>query len=183
PAQILAGAARALDGAREGERDVQREDPLVARQLLVGREEVGRRRLRRRRELPRRAQPLVELARGELDVVAEALLAEPDVERDEPPVRVPGRPLREVRRRVEDDRGVRGVEQHQDVAAEPAASRTAATRTSSGSSLPTTATAPASSIPSTSRSPAAAVRPTIATSGHAARTRSVTFTPSRPGRR
>ncbi len=89
-------------------RDVQREDALVAGELFVGGEEVSRGRLGSRRRLLGRLQPLVERVRRELDVVAEALVAEADVERDDPPVGEPLRCLGEIGRRVDDDRGVLG---------------------------------------------------------------------------
>src|SRR5918912_691040 len=79
----------------------------ATRALLVGREEVLRRRLRGGRELRRRAQARVELLRSELDVVAVALVAEAHVQRDDAPVREALRRLGEVGRRVEDDRGIR----------------------------------------------------------------------------
>ena len=66
---------------------LQRVDALVAGELLVDREKVAGRRLRRRRQLGHRAEPGVELLRPDLDVVAPALLAEADVERHHAPVR------------------------------------------------------------------------------------------------
>ena len=48
-AELLGGAARALDRARQLRRHVQREDPRVAAELFVRAQEVRRRRLRRRR--------------------------------------------------------------------------------------------------------------------------------------
>jgi len=89
---------------------VNGQDPLVSGQLLVGGEEVGRSRLRCRGRLPTGAEPLVERLRSELDVVAEALVAKADVERNDPPVREALGRVGEVGRRVDDDRGVLGVE-------------------------------------------------------------------------
>jgi hypothetical protein len=51
-------------------------------------------------------EPTVELLGGQVDVVAIALPVEVDVERYDAPVRKPLGRLREVGRRVEDDRGV-----------------------------------------------------------------------------
>ena len=81
-----------------------------AAELLVGGEEVARRRLRRRRQSARRAQAGVELVGPELDVVAVALVAEADVERHDAPVGEALRCVGEVRGRVEDDRRVLGGE-------------------------------------------------------------------------
>src|SRR2546429_2312824 len=97
---------------RELPRDVHREDPLVAGQLLVGGQEVARRRLRGRRGLRRGLQPLVEGGRRELDVVAIALVTEAHVERDDTPVWEALRRLREVGGRVDDERRVRGGQGH-----------------------------------------------------------------------
>ena len=91
-----------------------------ADELLVDREEIRRRRLRRGRQLGRGAQPAVELGRAEVDVVAQALVAETDVERDDPPVGKALDRLREVGRRVEHDRGVVGVQLHQRRLPDPA---------------------------------------------------------------
>ncbi len=89
---------------------MQRVDPLVAGERVVDGEEVLRRRLRRRRQLGSRLQARVEVVRVELDVVAEALLAEADVERHDAHVREADLRLREVGGRVEHDRGVLGSE-------------------------------------------------------------------------
>src|SRR5207253_1660407 len=86
-ADLARGKLRAREGAREPARDVERVDALEACELLVGREEVLRRRLRGGRQLRRCAEARVELLRPELDVVAVALVAEADVERDDAPVR------------------------------------------------------------------------------------------------
>ena len=111
-AELRGGRARALERAGELRGDLQRVDPLVARELLVGGEEIARRRLRGRRQLGHGAQPRIELLRADLDVVAPALVAEADVERHHPPVREALLRLREVGGRVEDDRRVRGGEVH-----------------------------------------------------------------------
>src|SRR5262249_4078126 len=129
------------------------------------REEVGRRGQRRRGERPRAPEPLVEVVGAELLVVAKRLLAEADVERDDPPVGEPLRTVGEVGRRVEDDRGVGRGELHQPAASRRAADRTAPPIVSSGWSLPMQAVAPASTNASISRSPAAAVSATTAISG------------------
>ena len=60
----------------------------------------------------RAAQAVVEGVRAELDVVAEALLAEADVERHDPHVREARRRVGEVGGRVEHDRRVRACEVH-----------------------------------------------------------------------
>ena len=78
-AELLGGAARALDRARQLRRQVQRENPRVAAELFVRTQKVRRRRLRRRRRGGYPAEPLVELVRAELLVVAETLVAEADV--------------------------------------------------------------------------------------------------------
>ena len=69
-AEQLRRGARALDRARELACDVQRENPLVAGELLVDGQEVARRRLRGRGRLGSRAQARVERGGVELDVVA-----------------------------------------------------------------------------------------------------------------
>src|SRR6185436_5870416 len=82
-AELLGGGRRALERARKRRRDVQRVDALVTGELLVGGEEVARRRLRRGRELLGGAQAGIELGRRELHVILVALVAEADVERDD----------------------------------------------------------------------------------------------------
>ena len=90
-----------------------REDALVAGELLVGGEEVGGGRLRGRRRAVGLPQPPVELGRLQVDVVAEALVAEADVERDDPPVREAAGRLGKVGGRVEHDRRVLGGQVHE----------------------------------------------------------------------
>ena len=75
-------------------------------------DEVLGRRLRGRRCHGRRAQLLVELRRAQLQVVAERLVAEADVQRDEAHVREARRRVGVVRRRVEDDRRVLARQVH-----------------------------------------------------------------------
>src|SRR5439155_11690343 len=77
--ELATRSACALDRPRELARDMQREDPFVAGELVVGGEKVAGRRLRGRGRLRSGAQARVELLRRELDVVAEALVAEPHV--------------------------------------------------------------------------------------------------------
>src|SRR5581483_1368119 len=178
-ADLLGGLPRTLERAGELRREVQREDALVAGELLVRREEVARRGLRGRGRVGRPAEPAVELLRPQLLVVAVAPVAEADVERHDPPVRELLRAPGVVGRRVEDDRRVARVQRAHDAAA----ARIAWTMASSGSSFRMQVTAPASSIASISRLPAAAVSATTATSGHSSRISSVTWTPSSPGRR
>jgi hypothetical protein len=81
-----------------------------APELLVAGEKVARRRLRGRGEDARGAQPLVELRRADVDSVAQALVAEADVERHDAPVREAVGGVGQVGRRVEDDRRVLGGE-------------------------------------------------------------------------
>src|SRR5204863_8394502 len=102
----------------------------LRRELLEGREEVAGRRLLGRRQLGCHLQPGIEVVRAELDVVAVALVAESNVERDDAPVRKALPRVREVRRRVEDDGRVLGCQLH---AACPAASWIAATISSRSS--------------------------------------------------
>ena len=112
PAELLGGDASAAERARKAARDVERVDPLEPRQVLVDGEEVLRSRLRGRRQLGGGAQARVELRRPELDVVAVALVAEADVERDDAPVRETARRLGKVGGRVDDDRRVPGGQLH-----------------------------------------------------------------------
>ena len=87
-AGLLAGPElRALPRSGELRGQVERVDPLEAGELLVHGCEVARGRLRRRRHDRRRAQARVEVGRRQLDVVAEALVAEEHVERHDAPVR------------------------------------------------------------------------------------------------
>src|SRR5206468_3143079 len=109
-------------------------------------------------QLLRRAQACVEVGGRELDIVAEALRAEADVQRHHAPVREALRRLRKVRGRIDDDRGVRARQFH--AARAPTARRIAATISSSSWSFDRHATAPASWRASTSRRLADAVRQT-----------------------
>ena len=111
---------------------MERVDPLVGGELLVGLEEVLRSRLRGGRRRRGGAKQLVERVRVELDVVAEALGAEADVERDDAQVREALLGVGEVGGRIEDDGRVL-VRQHQVGApvAGRAAARTAPTISSS----------------------------------------------------
>src|SRR5215471_12416715 len=126
---------------------MEREDPLVRAELLVAAEEVARRRLRGRREDARSAQPPVELGRIDVDAVAQALVAETDVERHDLPVWKAIGGVRQIGRRVEDDRRVLGGESQPATAA---ACRIAATISSSSWSFVRQATAPASTSASRS---------------------------------
>ena len=132
-----AAAADALaERAGERRRELEREHALEPRELLVDRREVAGRGLRGGRQLRRRREPLVELRRAEVDVVAEALLAEADVQRHDAPVRVARRALGIVGGRVEDDRRVGGGQLHS-LGERSAAVWIASTIRSSSSSLPT----------------------------------------------
>ena len=143
PVALVRGGERgALERARELRGDVERVDPLVAGERVVDGEEVLRRRLRGRRQLRRRLQPVVEVVRVELDVVAEALLAEADVERDDAHVREADLGVGEVGRRVEHDRRVLAGQVHPATFASPAR-RIAPTITSSSWSLRRQSIAPA----------------------------------------
>ena len=97
-AELRRRRARAFERAGQLRGELQRVDPLVSGELLVGGEEIAGRRLRRRRQLGHSAQPRVELLRPDLDVVAPALVAEADVQRHHAPVREPLARLRESRR-------------------------------------------------------------------------------------
>src|SRR5712691_1031408 len=113
-------------------------DALVAAQLFVRREKVARCRLRCRRQLRGGAQPRVDLLRCEVDLVAVALVTEEDVQGHHAPVRKALGRLREVGRRIEDDRGVLGGQRSK------ATFLIASTISSSSWSLDRHATAPAS---------------------------------------
>ena len=113
PPSSSAGRARALERARE----------LARRCAARGCARSRRAPRRRRGSRPgvgcevvgssvARAQALVEVVRAELDVVAEALVAEADVQRHDAPVREALRRLGEVGGRVEDDRRVLGGQLH-----------------------------------------------------------------------
>src|SRR4029079_1754317 len=118
--------------------------------------------------------------RIDVDAVAQALVAEADVERHDAPVREAFGGVRQVGRRVEDDRGVLGGELQPATAA---ACRMAATISSSSWSFMRQATAPASRSASRSASSAEAVRATIATPGTACAIWAVAWMPSRAGMR
>ena len=183
PGRRRAPAPRA--GAREGpgevRGDVQREDPLVAGQLLVDAEEVLRRRLRGGRQLGRRAKPVVERVRAEFDVVAEALVAEADVERHDAHVGEALGRFGEVGRRVEHDRGVRRRQVHAVVSA-TAAARIAPTITSRAWSLRQAGDRAGGEQRRLALIGSAdAVRQTTRAPGHSASTAVVASTPSRPG--
>ena len=164
-ADLRGGTARALHRSGEPAGDVERVDALVPAELVVDGAEVAPRRLRGRRHHRQVAQPGVELVRPELDVVAEALVAEANVERHDPPVGKALRRVWEVGRRVEDDRCVACVELHYPAGVMPAAPRIAATISSRSSSLLRQATAPASRRAWRSRMFAEAVRPITAAPG------------------
>ena len=128
----------------------------------------------------RRAQPLVELVRAELDVVAEALVAEADVERDDAPVREALRRVREVGRRVEDDRGVLARQVHLLTSRLLPGLRGRSRRAPRPCATQRGARARAASY---SSRPAEAVRQTTATPGPRPRDRTRPWTPSRSGSR
>ena len=109
----LRGDARALVGAREPGGDRQQEHAFVSVELRDRSREVARRRLGAARLFGGRAQPPVELDRLEVDVVAEELVAESDVERHDAPVRMALRRVREIGRRVQHDRRVVGSQVHE----------------------------------------------------------------------
>ena len=170
----------ALERARQLRGDVQGVDALEAGECVVGGEEVLRRRLRGGRQLGGGAQPLVEPVRVELDVVAEALFAEADVQRHDAHVRIADLGVREVGCRVEHDGGVLEREVHW---RNSPAERIAATISSSSWSLRRQATAPAAISASSSRGLAEAVRQTTATLGQSSASAIVVSTPSMPGSR
>ncbi len=117
--------------------------------------------------------------RAELDVVAIALVAEADVQRDHAPVREALRRLREVGRRVENDGGVLRGQVHE--GSRPPARRIAPTISSRSWSFVRQATAPASSRAFISRRFAEAVSATTLVPGQLATTALVAWTPSSPG--
>src|SRR3954452_22667366 len=80
------------------------EDPLVGAELPVAGEEVAGRRLGRRGKDPRLTQAPVELGRVDVDAVAQAFVAEADIERHNAPVRQAVGRVGKVGGRVEDDR-------------------------------------------------------------------------------
>src|SRR5262249_51180077 len=98
------------------------------------------------------------------------------VQRHDPPVREPLRPLREVRRRVQDDRRVLRRQLHAE-----AASRIVSTIRSRPSSFIRQATAPAEITYARSSAATEAVRQTTRLDGEAASTAAVAGAPWRPG--
>ena len=99
--------------AGERRREVERVDALVAAELLVGREEVARRRLRRRRQLVGSAQPRVELARVRARRSRGSSRRRSGRRAARRASSGSARAPREVGRRVEDDRRVLGGQVHQ----------------------------------------------------------------------
>src|SRR5947209_7679308 len=174
--ELSGGVHRALVRPRDLRGEMEREDPLVLNELVVTGEEVARRRLRRAREFRIGPESLVELDRGDLDAVLEAVLTEADVERHDAPVREAARGVGKVGGRVEDDRGVRRGQVHA-----PAACSMAATISSSSSSLLRHATAPAERSAARWLSSADAVSATTRTVGTVARSCAVASAPSNPG--
>src|SRR2546421_2760955 len=119
--------------------------------------------------------------RGELDVVAEALVAEEDIERDDAPVGVPLAGLRKIRGRVDDDGRVLRGQVH--APARPAARCRAATIESSSSSFVMISATPTLSSSASSAVLAEPVRQTIPVSGHTSLTARATSALSSPGSR
>ena len=138
--ELRGGSAGALERAGEIRCDVDREDAFVGAELLVGRQEIAGRRLRRGRQLGRRAEPLVELCGRKVDTVPVTVGPEVDVQRDDAPIRVVILRVGEICSRVDDDRRVLRGELHP---APSAARFTASTMSSSSWSFVRHAVAPA----------------------------------------
>src|SRR5205823_4174710 len=132
---------------------------------LVDGEEVARRGLRGRRQIGCGLQPGVELIGLHLDVVAEALVAEADVERHDPEVREALRCVWKVGGRIEDDGGVLDAQVHA-----AAARRTESTISFRSTSFVRQLTAPAAIRSSISPADTDAVRQTTRVPGHASST-------------